>query len=202
MSWGKHFGAFNYFLFDTLPFFNNFRTPSMIMVIPGFMFCLLAFWGLQEYFSGKWDATQQLDAVKKSFIITGGLCLLLTFGSQMFLDFKGANDDKVKSRLEQQFGDNKQVVSKMYDALVSDRSSIAMKDGLRSFAFILLGAAVLWFFAKKKIRCSGCLSLLRLYSGLIFFLKERGVLLPVPNGADSGWLNCRVACWFFCHTLI
>ncbi len=151
MSWGRHFSALNYFLFDHLPFFNNFRTPSMIMVIPGLMFCILAFWALQEFLFGKFDMNQQLDYVKKAFLITGGLCLILTFGSKMFLSFKGDNDDKVKARIGQQFGGDQQAVVKMYDALVSDRGSVAMKDGLRSFLFIVLGAGVLWFFAKRKL---------------------------------------------------
>jgi hypothetical protein len=34
LAWGKHFSAFNYFLFDHLPFYNKFRAPSMAMVIP------------------------------------------------------------------------------------------------------------------------------------------------------------------------
>lgn len=152
MAWGRHFPGLNYFMFDHLPFYNNFRTPSMSMVIPGFMFTLLAFWGLHEFFTKPLDSEQQVAILKKSFLITGGLCLILTFGSKMFLDFKGPNDDRVKERLSQQFGDNKQAVAQMYDALVSDRSSIATKDGLRSFAFILIAAVVLWLYATKKIK--------------------------------------------------
>ena len=32
-SWRKHFGAFNYFLFSPIPFFNNFLIPIMFIVI-------------------------------------------------------------------------------------------------------------------------------------------------------------------------
>jgi hypothetical protein len=56
MSWGKHFSGFNYFLFDHLPMYNKFRTPSMAMVIPGFMFCVIAVWALQEFISDKLNA--------------------------------------------------------------------------------------------------------------------------------------------------
>ncbi len=51
-AWGKNFSAFNYFLFDYLPFYNKFRAPSMAMVIPQltFPFCSPAL-GLNEIFS-------------------------------------------------------------------------------------------------------------------------------------------------------
>src|SRR5690606_7953308 len=34
LSLGKHFATLNYFLFDHLPIYNKFRTPSMALVIP------------------------------------------------------------------------------------------------------------------------------------------------------------------------
>ena len=151
MSWGKNFSSLNYFLFDHLPFFNNFRTPSMVMVIPGVMMCIIAFWALQEYLIGKWDSAVLISALKKTVIIVGGLCLLLGVGGRMFLSYKGANDEQVKARMIQQLGNNEQAGTQLYQAIVEDRASIAMKDGLRSLVFILLASAVLWFFAQKKL---------------------------------------------------
>lgn len=151
MSWGKHFSALNYFLFDHLPLFNNFRTPNMVMVIPGVMFCALAFWALNELYTKEWETKDLLDKVKKSFFIVGGLCLLIGLGSSMFLDFKGKNDEETKTMLIQQLGNNEQAGTQVFNALVEDRPAIAMKDGIRSFAFVLLAAAVLWFFAQKKL---------------------------------------------------
>jgi hypothetical protein len=48
LAWGRHFSAFNYFLFDHLPFYNKFRAPSMAMVIPQLMIPLLAALGLNQ----------------------------------------------------------------------------------------------------------------------------------------------------------
>ncbi len=151
MSWGKNFSALNYFLFDHLPMYNKFRTPSMTMVIPGFLFCLTAIWALHEYFTEKLSTEKLLDYLKKSVLITGGLCLLLGVGGKMFLSYKGDNDDKQKSQLIQMMGGNNDAGSKVFSAIVEDRSSIAMKDGFRSLFFILMAAAALWFFAKKKL---------------------------------------------------
>src|SRR5690606_24326792 len=46
MSWGDNFKALNYFLFDNLPLYNKFRTPSMILIIPQLLFPILVMWGL------------------------------------------------------------------------------------------------------------------------------------------------------------
>ncbi len=151
MSWGKHFSALNYFLFDTLPFFNNFRTPNMVMVIPGVMMCILAFWALNEIISEKIDGKELMKQLKKTVIIVGGLCLLLGVGGRMFLSFKGENDEQMKSRMIRQLGNNEQAGTQLYNAIVEDRPAIAMKDGIRSLLFILLAAAVLWLFAQKKL---------------------------------------------------
>lgn len=151
LSWGKNFSAFNYFLFDHLPYYNNFRTPSMSMVIPGLMCCFLALWALNEIISEKIEAKETLNAIKKSFLITGGLCLLLAIGGRVFMSFKGDNDEQQKAQLVQMFG-NQQAAEQVFNAMLEDRPALATKDGLRSFAFILLAAALLWLFATKKIK--------------------------------------------------
>jgi hypothetical protein len=150
MSWGKHFSALNYFLFDHLPFFNNFRTPSMIMVIPAFMFCITAVWALHIIFKEELEAKVVLDYLKKSVLLVGGLTLIMGIGGSMFLSFKSDKDAQLKERMVQMVG-NEQAGTQLYQAIVEDRPSLAMKDGIRSIIFILLAAALLWMFAQKKL---------------------------------------------------
>jgi hypothetical protein len=152
MSWGRNFSAFNYFLFDNLPFFNNFRTPSMIMVVPGAMMCMMAFWALHQIISEKMESAKLIDSLKKSVLIVGGLCLLLGIGGQLFLSFKSADDEASKARIIQQFGNNEQAGTQLFNAIVSDRPAIAMKDGVRSVVLILLAAAIIWLFAQQKLK--------------------------------------------------
>ena len=160
MSWGKHFPALNYFLFDHLPMYNKFRTPNMIMIIPGFTFTALALWALHDVLFGNREEGALVKALKNSGIIVGGLCLLLTLGSQFAMDYKGDNDAKSKAQLVQMFGGNEEAGSKVFAAMVSDRSSIALKDGFRSLVFIALAFGLLWMFAKRKlaatIALAGC----------------------------------------------
>ncbi len=42
LSWGENFPSFNYFMFDHFPFYNKFRVPTMILVIPQILFPLAA----------------------------------------------------------------------------------------------------------------------------------------------------------------
>ncbi len=151
LSWGKHFSAFNYFLFDHLPMYNKFRTPSMAMVIPGLMFAVLGLWTLNEYLSGEYEEKTLLEVLKKSLIITGGIVVLFGFGSRMFMDFKGPNDAQLQQQLVQMTGGNEQVGAKIYQAIVEDRPGLATKDGLRSLAILLLGGGLLWMFSKRRL---------------------------------------------------
>ncbi|HNB80685.1 MAG TPA: YfhO family protein, partial [Chitinophagaceae bacterium] len=158
LSWGDHFKGFNYFLFDHLPYYNNFRTPSMAMVITGLALAFLALMALQEWFSEQADTVKLIAALKKALIITGGLCLLLGPGSRFFFSFKGDNDQRLKQQLVQMFGNNEQAATQVFDALQEDRPSMAMKDGLRSLVFVLLAGGVLWLFARRKIKTTMALA--------------------------------------------
>lgn len=151
LSWGKHFSAFNYFLFDNLPGYNKFRTPNMTMVITAFTFCILAIWGLHEIFTEKINKLKLFDVLKKSVIIVAGITLLFGLGGSMFLSFKGENDNKLKTQMVQMTGGNEQVGNKVFNALVDDRPGLAMHDGLRSLLFILLAAAALLLYIKNKL---------------------------------------------------
>ncbi len=138
MSWGDHFAAFNYFLFDNLPMLNKFRTPTMVLTIAQLIFPMVAIWGLQEILSGKYDKQELLKKLKIATGITAGLCLLLGVGGSMFFDFTGPNDGQMQ----------KEIVT----ALRTDRAAMAMKSGLTSAILILVAAAIVWAFITDKIK--------------------------------------------------
>ncbi len=52
LAWGSNFKAFNYFLFDHLPYYNKFRAPSIALIIPQLTVPLLAVLGLNELLDG------------------------------------------------------------------------------------------------------------------------------------------------------
>ncbi|MBC7553312.1 MAG: YfhO family protein [Taibaiella sp.] len=138
LSWGKNFAGVNYFLFDHLPMLNKFRTPSMAMVVPQFLFPLLGMWAVNDILTKKDNPAEIWKKLKIATGITAGLCLLLGVAGGMFFDFKGAEDA--------------QMPAEIMAALRDDRASLAMKSGLRSAVFILLAAALLYGFIKDKLK--------------------------------------------------
>lgn len=173
LSLGDNFSSFNYLLFDHLPMYNSFRTPSMSMVIPGLTFTIIAFWALHAFLSDEMDAKGRWDALKKSVIITGGLVFLLGIGGSVLMDFKGDNDEELKGQIAQQYkqqGANQmqiqQGVQSAYENIVSERSDAARTDGLRSLFFLVLGGLILWMFTKEKLDKSKAVLLI----GVLFVL--------------------------------
>lgn len=151
MSWGNHFEALNYFLFDHLPMFNKFRVPSMILVIPQLLFPMLGIWALNDIFTKKIAGAELWKSVKLSAIITGGLCVLLALGGQMFFDFKGAGDAEMAAQFSKA-ANNPQIGQQIIKGLQEDRASLAMKSGLTSAVFIFAAAALLWAFDKNRLK--------------------------------------------------
>jgi hypothetical protein len=159
LSWGKNFEGINYFLFDNLPYLNKFRTPSMALVIPQFLFPLLGIWALQEVMDRKDDpATWQ--HVKIAAGITAGLCLLLGVGGSMFFDFTGGSDARLQTE--------------MIKLLREDRAALAAKSGMWSAVYILLSAGLLWAFLKSRVSATV------LFAGLAVVMAWD--LIPVSFG--------------------
>jgi hypothetical protein len=139
MSWGSNFAAFNYWLFDHLPMYNKFRTPTMILVIPQLLFPLLGIWALSDIIKGKVAGNELWKKVKLAAGITAGICVIVGLAGSMFFDFSNATTDS-------------QIPSQILGALKSDRASMATKSALTSAVYILLAAALLWAFTKDKIK--------------------------------------------------
>lgn len=151
MSWGRHFPAFNYFLFDHLPLFNKFRTPSMILTIVELMFPLMGIWGLNNIVQKKLPMDEVWKKTKIAVIITAGLCIMLGVGGSAFFSFKSPITD---AKLAEQYGKalgNQQVGFELIKALQADRAHIAMMSGLGSALFIVLAGLLIWAYTKSKI---------------------------------------------------
>ena len=147
MSWGNHFAAFNYFLFDHLPMLNKFRTPSMILVVPELLFPMLGIWALNDIITGKTDTDTAWKSVRIAAIITGGLALLLGVAGSAFFNFSGPGD----AQFQNSFQDPGQLAA-FLKALKSDRASLAMKSGIESAVYIAVAAGLLWAFIKGKLK--------------------------------------------------
>ncbi len=139
LSWGKNMESINFFLFDHLPYLNKFRTPSMALVIPQFLFPLLGIWGVQEILDRR-DDPQTWKNIKLAAGITAGICVIIGVGGSIFFDFTGGSDDRLQPE--------------MVKLLKEDRIALAMRSGLTSAVFILLAAGMLWAYLKDRIKSS------------------------------------------------
>ncbi|MBA5791432.1 YfhO family protein [Flavobacterium sp. xlx-214] len=140
LSWGHHFFLTD-FLIDNFPMYNKFRAITSIQVIAELCFPVLAILGLQAFFRA--DKENQLNALKKTSMIFGGLIVLL-FVAKSMVDFVGANDQNYAQMFQQAGSD-------FLSALIEDRKALYNKDLLRTLFFIAASAAVLFAFIKDKL---------------------------------------------------
>jgi hypothetical protein len=164
MSWGKNFEGFNTFLFNYLPFYNKFRAPSMILVIPQLCFALLSAMALQRFFFGEDSKEERWKQLKLATYITGGF---LVVGIMLYFSFsyKGANDESIQQYFQQSF-QNQQAATEVYSALKADRQSLFGGDLVRSIILIALAAGILALVIRGKIKFAtaiGALLVLNLF---------------------------------------
>ncbi len=137
LSWGKNFETLNYWVFDNVPMYNKFRTPSMILTITNLIFVLVGFWGLKEI----WDTKDKKQAIKQLTVaagIVGGILLVFGLGSGMFFDFSG-NKDGGEGYID--------LATKL-----ADRKSMLTTDALRSLFFVAASAGLIWALLTEKLK--------------------------------------------------
>ncbi len=110
----------------------------MALVIPNMVVPVIAIWGVNELISGKVDTSLFKKGFFTALGITGGLCLVVWILPDLLLSFQSAYDAYY------------QLPDWYYQALVSDRASLASADALRSLIFILLTAGLLYLYHMAK----------------------------------------------------
>lgn len=141
MSWGKNLMGFNGFLFDHMPLYNKFRTPSMSLVLANVLMVLMAVLGLREAFRKEVDARRLMRSLYIAAGATlGGLLLGLVLCGGF--SFSGSSDSEMAS----QYGNQWSMIQSVF---IQDRKALFVGDSWRSILFVLLSAALLWLYIKK-----------------------------------------------------
>ncbi len=138
LSVGDHFAAFNYFMFDYLPGLNKFRAPSTALVIPQFVFPVVAIWGLNEVLRGKVDRAELWKKTKIAAIAVGGLALVIALLGSLFFDFTSKGDAQFPAQI--------------LGAMKDDRQAMARNSGLLSAFYIAATAGLIWLYAKDRVK--------------------------------------------------
>jgi len=163
MSWGHYFEAFNVFLLENLPFYNKFRAPSMIMVIPTFVFVVSAVIAAQHILFNDLTATA-VDRLKKGIYVVGGI-FVFAIAVYFTSDFKSENDKMLLEQISQ-IQDPQQresitaSVRTFITGLQEDRQSLFLNDLLRSLFYVVAAAIVLWLATRKKINVNMAMAII------------------------------------------
>ncbi|WGF92271.1 YfhO family protein [Aequorivita marisscotiae] len=187
LSWGKNFSGLTQFFIDYVPLYNKFRAVSSIQVIIELILPILAIVGLHQFFNKFEQEKEKKKALLYSTGIVGGLTLLFILFKTSLFDFASPYDSYFREEMGLPF----------VEAIREDRMSLFTSDAIRSLIFVLLTAAVLWFFIKgslKKGMAIGALCILilvdlvgvdRRYVNEEDFVQARIVDEPFQkNGAD------------------
>lgn len=140
LSFGHNTPFFGW-MFNLLPFFNKFRTPSMALVIAEMAMPLVALLALNDILNGRIDKDELLKKLKIAGGITAGVVLVFGLMGSMFFDFSSATD--------KQYYDAGN--GWLIDAIKKDRAALLRADSFRSLFFITAAFGLLWFYAQQKL---------------------------------------------------
>jgi len=121
LSWGRNFPSLNNWLFDHLPLYNKFRTPSMALVMTTTAMAMMGMLALKEMMERK----VTLKQIGIAGGVTAGLCLLYVVFPGLAGDFSSKVDAQMPDWLT--------------SALIADRRNMLTADAWRSIVFVLLG---------------------------------------------------------------
>ncbi len=143
LAWGKNFGLLTNSFIDYFPYYNKFRTVSMILIVAGYTMPIMAVLALQALVRNNIDKKKLTKGLYWSAGVTGGLCLLLWLIPSLAGNFVSPEDAQFA-------GD----YAFLKTTLPLDRQSILKADALRSLIFILLSAGVIWIYTKNKLKAA------------------------------------------------
>ncbi len=178
MSWGSYFEGFNGALLKWLPGYNKFRAPSMTLVIPNFLLCLLTVLSLQKLITVPTaERAAFWEKYKKGIYLTAGafVVLLLMYFS---LDFATEKERQMMKNVNAQGGQVAEYIRPFFQSMKEDRQGIFLSSLLRSLLFIAAAAALIGLLIKGKLRP---LLILGLVGALSF--------IDLPSGIDLQYLN-------------
>ena len=156
LSWGKNFMGLTDFFIDYVPMYNKFRAVSSILVIAEFTIPLLAIMALKEVLDKPSIIKEKAKEFYISLGLTGGLSLLFAVAPHVF--FSSYVSSMEMAALQNGIP-NDQLVPLLAN-LEEVRVSIFTSDAWRSFFIIIIGVAVLFLYAGRKLNAKVTLAVI------------------------------------------
>ena len=152
LSWGGYFADFNGLMMKVLPGYNKFRAPSVILVIPNFLLCMLATLSLQKILTVTLaDRAAVWANFKKGLYLTGGVFVLLLV-LYVSYDYKGMIDQRITQAMGNLEPQQADYVHSFLAGLREDRQSLFLNNIGRSFLYIAAAAVLAGLAIKGRLR--------------------------------------------------
>jgi hypothetical protein len=144
LAWGHNFMAVTDFFLTYLPGYNKFRAVSMTLVIAEFTMPLLGILALKEIFDSSLDQKKRFRFLQIAFAIAGGTSLAFALVPGLFTNFMSPGDAYFRQQM--------QLPDWFMQAIYDERMRLLRLDAIRSFAFILIAAGLIWVVLSGKLK--------------------------------------------------
>ncbi len=149
LSWGHNFEAFTDFFIDNFPGYNKFRAVASILVIVEFTIPLLAIMAVRKMLETE-NYLQRFCMVFYTVFGLGAIvCFLGWVAPSMFGEPYSASEIQ---QLQQAGAFSNPQYYNILNAIRETRLSLVSTDSLRSLAFILLGALVIFLYLRGAVK--------------------------------------------------
>ncbi len=150
---GSYFISFNSIMLDHLPFYNKFRAPSMIIVIPTLLLGIMSLYGL-EALTTEQNWKEVFNKYKISFWLLGFVFISVMY-IYMTSDFKSENEKHLITTIAQLPDPNQKAAfeapaNELVNAIATDRKTLIENDLFKALIYII-AIGIILFLAFKKI---------------------------------------------------
>ncbi|MCD8310556.1 MAG: YfhO family protein [Prevotellaceae bacterium] len=155
LSWGKNFMPLTDFFIDYIPMYNKFRAVSSILVIAQFTIPLLAMMALWQLLAEPAALKRAKPAVIVALVVTAGVSLLyaLSPGAMGNTFVPSGEAQLLQNAVDRQIIPAEELTGILAN-LGEMRAALVSGDAVRSLVIVLIGVALLWFYAKGRLRKS------------------------------------------------
>ena len=190
LSAGSYLESFNVFILNNIPFYNKFRAPSMIMVIPTLMLGIMALYGMAEI-TTETSLKNITKKYKLSFILVG-IILLSVLSIYFTSDFKSDGERNLIEQIAKIPDANQRAAFEapardLVNAIATDRKGMIEGDVVKFFIYLLLIFALVFLAIKKVINQTilligfGVLSMIDLFQVNLKYLKSDSFIEATEN---------------------
>ena len=190
LSAGSYLESFNVFILNNIPFYNKFRAPSMIMVVPTLLLGIMALYGMTEI-ATETSLKNITKKYKLSFILVG-IILLSVLSIYFTSDFKSDGERNLIEQIAKIPDANQRAVFEtpardLVNAIATDRKGMIEGDVVKFFIYLLLIFVLVFLAIKKVINQTilligfGVLSMIDLFQVNLKYLKSDSFIEATEN---------------------